>query len=89
MSLRLAPSPRAHPALYGTPASSLAHILHQQMLALSAHKVVMMSMMGLVVLLAVGPQSVQGRTVTYENYVCTIRDSDNELVSCTGSGENL
>ena len=44
---------------------------------------------GLVVLLAVGPQSVQGRNVTYDNYVCTIRDSDNELVSCTGSGPFL
>ena len=43
---------------------------------------------GLVVLLAVGPQSVQGRNVTNGNYVCTI-DSDDELVSCTGSGEAL
>ena len=42
-----------------------------------------MIMTGLVVLLAIGPQSVQGRTVTFQNYVCTIRDSDNELVSCT------
>ena len=52
---------------------------------------VMMSMYmtGLVVLLAVGPQSVQGRTVIHGDYVCTIRTSDNELVSCTGSGSQL
>ena len=37
----------------------------------------------LVVLLAVGPQSVQGRTRVYENYVCTIRDLDDALLSCT------
>ena len=50
-----------------------------------------MYMTGLVVLLAVGPQSVQGqsRNVTYQNYVCTIRYIDYELVSCTGSGTNL
>ena len=52
---------------------------------------VMMSMTGLVVLLAVGPQSVQGRTFTHGshgrdgNYTCTISDSDDELVSCTCS----
>ena len=36
---------------------------------------------------SVGPQSVQVRTVIYENYVCTIRDD--ELVSCIGSGSTL
>ena len=46
-------------------------------------------MMGLVVLLAVGPQSVQGRNVTSYAYVCTIRNSDNELTNCTGSGSRL
>ena len=52
----------------------------------------MMSITSLVVLLAVGPQSVQGRTFTDHtgNYVCTIRDSDNALLSCaTGSGSSL
>ena len=46
---------------------------------------------GLVVLLAVGPQSVQGRTATDHagNCACEIRDSDNELLSCTGSGTQL
>ena len=51
-----------------------------------ALSVVVMSITGLlVVLLAVGPQSVQGRTVTYESCIYTIRDNDNELlsVSCT------
>ena len=51
--------------------------------------VVMMSMTGLVVLLAVGPQSVQGRNFTFDNWLCTIRDSDDELVSCTGNGTSL
>ena len=51
----------------------------------------MMSITGLVVLLAVGPQSAQGRTATVAagNYACTIRDSDNELLSCAGSGTTL
>ena len=29
------------------------------------------------------------RTVTNGGYVCTIRDSDDELVSCTGYGSSL
>ena len=52
------------------------------------HRVAMISI-GLVVLLAVGPQSVQGRAATSGNYACEIRDSDNELLSCTGSGTRL
>ena len=52
------------------------------------HRVAMISI-GLVVLLAVGPQSVQGRTATSGDYACEIRDSDNELLSCTGSGTHL
>ena len=48
-----------------------------------------LSIMGLVVLLAVGPQSALGRTVIYNDYTCTIRDSDDALVSCTGSGSTL
>ena len=51
------------------------------------HRVAMISI-GLVVLLAVGPQSVQGRSATDRSgnrHVCTIRDSDDELLSCTGS----
>ena len=54
------------------------------------HRVAMISI-GLVVLLAVGPQSVQGRTVRdrHGDYDCEIRDSDNELLSCTGSGTGL
>ena len=61
----------------------------QQPILLSAS--VVMSITGLVVLLAGGPQSVQGRTATdgYRNYLCAIRDSDNELVSCAGSGTSL
>ena len=52
---------------------------------------VAMTSIGLVVLLAVGPPSVQGRTVTDRsgNYACEIGDSDNELLSCTGSGTEL
>ena len=44
-----------------------------------------------VVLLAVGAPSVQGRTATdyANNYACTIRDSDNELLTCAGSGSIL
>ena len=45
-----------------------------------------------VVLLAVGTPSVQGRTATDHsgnNYACTIRDSDNELLTCAGSGSSL
>ena len=49
----------------------------------------MMSITGLVVLLAVGPQSAQGRTARNGNYACTIRDSDNRLHSCVGSGTAL
>ena len=52
------------------------------------HRVAVISI-GLVVLLAVGPQSVQGRTVTDDSNACEIRDSDNELLSCTGSGTQL
>ena len=55
-----------------------------------------LSITGLVVLLAVGPQSVLGRNVTTHlnygttrtgagDFACMIRDSDNELVSCTCS----
>ena len=45
-----------------------------------------------VVLLAVGTPSVQGRTATDysgNNHVCTIRDTDDELLSCAGSGSSL
>ena len=52
------------------------------------HRVAMISI-GLVVLLAVGPQSVQGRTVTHSGYTCTIHDSNNTLLSCAGSGSDL
>ena len=45
---------------------------------------IMMSM-GLVVLLAVGPQSAQGRTVISRGYNCTISDSDDALLSCDGA----
>ena len=45
-----------------------------------------------VVLLAVGAPSVQGRTATDysgNNHVCTIRDTDDELRTCAGSGSRL
>ena len=84
------PTPRsARPRLVEQNGQLQQKMMGSRQPILSAHKVVMMSITGLVVLLAVGPQSVQGRTVTYANYVCTIRDSDNELVFCTGSGSTL
>ena len=51
----------------------------------------------LVALLAVsGPRPVQGRTVRSQcyrgytcNYTCSIRDSDNEVVSFPGDGDGL
>ena len=53
-----------------------------------------MTRVGLGVLLAVsGPVPVQGRTVIGNHrgstYTCTIRDSDNALVSCEGEGGDL
>ena len=51
-----------------------------------------LSIMGLVVLLSVLPPSVQGRTATdwsTDNHVCSIRDSDDALRSCAGSGSAL
>ena len=33
--------------------------------------------------------AMQSRPVTYLNYVCTIRDSDDALLSCAGSGTAL
>ena len=56
----------------------------------------LLSITGLVVLLAVGLQSVQGHTHThtaedhgYENFTCEVRDSDWALVSCAGSATHM
>ena len=53
--------------------------------------VLTLSITGIAVLLAVGPQSAQGRTVISRGYNCTISDSDDALLSCAvaGSGQYL
>ena len=73
-----------------TASSSAQKMMSSRQPILSAHKVVMMSITGLVALRAVKPQSVQGRSVTGHagynySYICTIRDSDDALLSCVTS----
>ena len=63
--------------------------LKSPLLPPSGVSVLTLVIMGLIVLLAVGPQSALGRIIITAGYNCTIRDSDDALLYCAGSGELL